>query len=197
MAAIGGRVAMASVCVFCGSQVGSDPAFVTAAVEATGLLMDGDHTIVYGGGSTGIMGVVADEVLGRSGSIIGVIPKALATVELMHTDVDDMRVVADMHERKSLMHDLADAYLILPGGYGTLEELFEAVCWNQLGFHESPVAILNTNGFYDGLVTLIDRMLSEGFVHAPHRQLIRILEKPSELPAFWEGLGTCDEPENA
>lgn len=179
---------MTSICVFCGSQTGSDPAFADAARAATLLLTDNNHRIVYGGGSTGIMGVLADEVLKQDGTIVGVIPEALATIELMHPDVSDMRVVADMHERKSMMHDLADAYLILPGGYGTLEELFEAVCWNQLGFHASPVAILNTNGFYDGLVTLIDRMLQEGFVHSPHRQLIQVLETPDELTGFLDSI---------
>ena len=178
------EIDMASVCVFCGSQIGSDPAFADSARAATLLLTNNSHRIVYGGGSTGIMGIVADEALKQDGKIVGVIPQALATVELMHPDVSDMRVVADMHERKSMMHDLADAYLILPGGYGTLEELFEAVCWNQLGFHASPVAILNTNGFYDGLVTLIDRMLHEDFLHAPHRQLIQVLDAPDELTGF-------------
>lgn len=155
---------MAAICVFCGSREGGAASFCDAAVQTAGLLAGRGDTLVYGGGSTGMMGAIANEMLRRKANVIGVIPEALATVELMHAEVDDMRVVADMHVRKATMHQLADGYIALPGGYGTMEELFETLCWAQLDFHNCPVAVLNIDGYYDGLTSLIRRMVQNEFL---------------------------------
>ncbi len=163
---------MAFVSVFCGSRTGNDPVFAEHSCHVAQGLVQAGHTIVYGGGGEGIMGVVADAALRLGGTISGVIPDCLATVELMHPGVRDMRVVTDMHARKQLMHDLSDAYVILPGGYGTMEEAFEAVTWNQLRIHHSPTGILNCAGCYDALESLCNEMVSNGFLDDSSRELL-------------------------
>lgn len=163
---------MVSVCVFCGSQPGNDPLHLQAARQLGTDLASAGHTLVYGGGSLGMMGAIADSMLQHDGTVIGVIPEALANVELMHSGVADMRIVPDMHVRKASMHKLADCYLALPGGYGTMEELFEALCWAQLDFHSAPVALLNIAGVYDGLLKLVDDMTVQGFLTPQHRKIL-------------------------
>lgn len=175
---------MAAVCVFCGSQPGNHPLHMEAARDFGTVLADGGHTLVYGGGSVGLMGAIADTVLDRHGSVIGVIPEALASVELMHTGVADMRVVPDMHVRKAIMHDLADCYVTLPGGYGTMEELFEALCWAQLEFHAAPVALLNVEGVYDNLLQLINDMVAHGFLNAKCTELLTSTTSVEELSSW-------------
>lgn len=160
---------MASICVFCGSRSGDRPEYAQAAHDLGLYLAESGHRLIYGGGSTGIMGAVADAVLQKNGHIIGVIPTHLARVELMHAAVQDMRVTADMHERKALMHQLADVYVVLPGGFGTMEEFFEAVTWAQLDLHTRPIAVLNLFGIYDGLIELMDTMMRAGFLSATCR----------------------------
>ena len=172
---------MAYVSVFCGSRTGNDPAFAEHSCRVAEGLVKAGHTIVYGGGSVGIMGVVADTALGLGGTVIGVIPDCLATVELMHPGVMDMRVVTDMHARKQLMHDLSDAYVILPGGYGTMEEAFEAVTWNQLRIHHSPTGILNCVGCYDALESLCNGMVGNGFLDDSSRELVSFCRTASGL----------------
>lgn len=172
---------MAAICVFCGSQPGNDSLYTESARSLAGLLVQHGHTLVYGGGGVGMMGTLADEVLNQNGRVIGVIPDALANVEMMHADVADMRIVSDMHARKAMMHELADGYIALPGGYGTMEELFEVLCWAQLAFHQAPVAVLNLNGMYDGLIQQIDVMLGQGFLSAKHRQLLNAATSVNEL----------------
>lgn len=159
---------MANICVFCGSRSGDCAEYTQAARELGLYLAQSGHRLIYGGGSTGIMGAVADAVLENNGSIIGVIPTHLC-VELMHAAVMDMRVTADMHERKALMHQLSDIYVVLPGGYGTMEEFFEAVTWAQLDLHTRPIAVLNLFGIYDGLIQLMDTMMNSGFLSAKCR----------------------------
>lgn len=144
-------------------------------------LATNSHTLIYGGGSTGIMGAVADAMLAMRGHIIGVIPTHLAREELMHADVADMRVTADMHERKALMHQLSEVYVALPGGFGTMEELFEAITWAQLDLHTRPIVVVNINGIYDGLVQLIDSMKSSGFLSAKCRNLVNIVDDEDSL----------------
>ena len=175
---------MASVCVFSGSQSGSDQIFAAVARELAQQLSVGGHRLIYGGGSVGLMGEMANVMLDRGAEVIGVIPEALARVELMHDRVSDMRVVSNMHERKALMHELADAYIALPGGYGTMEELFEALCWSQLDLHSAPVAILNVAGFYDGLVALLDDMVGRSFLSPTHRSIPHIAETVGDLDAW-------------
>ena len=162
---------MKRVCVFCGSASGRDPRYRESAEELGRLLAARELELVFGGGSVGLMGVVADEVLARGGRVTGVIPEALMAREVGHRQVQDLRVVPDMHARKALMAELADAFVSLPGGYGTLEELFEVATWAQLGLHVKPLGLLNVAGFYDDLVRQLDRAIAEGFV-APTRRLL-------------------------
>lgn len=175
---------MAAICVFCGSRNGTSSVFAEAAAFTGRVLAERGDTLIYGGGSTGLMGVVADEMLSRHASVTGVIPEALATVELMHTGVTDMRVVPDMHVRKATMHELADGYIALPGGFGTLEELFEALCWSQLDFHDCPVAVLNPHGYYDGLFRLLQNMVQNEFLDASCLSLLRELRSEQDV-ADW------------
>jgi uncharacterized protein (TIGR00730 family) len=158
-----------------------DPAFGEAARELGRCLAGRGQELVFGGGSVGLMGVVADAVLEAGGHVIGVIPEVLATVELLHPRVTDMRRVDSMHTRKATMAHLADAFIALPGGYGTLEELFEIITWAQLGLHQKPIGLLNTLGFYDPLVELVDHMIAAGFIKPPHRNLFLVESEPAKL----------------
>ncbi|MCL4115119.1 UNVERIFIED_CONTAM: hypothetical protein GTU68_017343 [Idotea baltica] len=175
---------MARICVFCGSQPGREPSFSEAARSVGRAMLAHGHSLVYGGGSTGQMGLLADTMLQGNGEVIGVIPEALAKPELMHQNVSDMRIVADMHQRKAQMHALADAYLVLPGGLGTLEELFEAACWAQLNFHSSPIAVLNHNGLYNHLLQLLVAMKDQQFLTDCHLSLIQLLNTPEECDSW-------------
>ncbi len=181
---------MAKICVFCGSRTGHNPEFVRAATELGLLLAQRQDTLIYGGGSTGIMGAIADAMLPVGGRIIGVIPTHLARPELTHAQVTDMRITADMHERKALMHELTDAYIALPGGFGTMEELFEAVTWAQLELHSRPIAILNTNGLYDGLIQLIQTMHREGFLSERCLQLLTVCQTVDEIGQWLDSEAT-------
>lgn len=172
---------MKRVCVFCGSKVGSHERYWQAANELGRLLVQREMGLVFGGGSVGLMGVVADAVLHSGGEVVGVIPRPLATKELLHTGVRDMRTVDDMHARKALMTELADAFVALPGGYGTLEELFEVITWAQLGFHRKNIGLLNVGGFFDPLVRLVDLAIEEGFIKPKNRQLMVVEERPEML----------------
>jgi len=172
---------MPHICVFCGSSCGRDPAYRAAAIAMGQELVRTGFGLVYGGGRVGLMGVVADAVMAAGGDVIGVIPEKLATVELLHTGVRDMRVVASMHHRKALMANLCDAFVALPGGYGTLEELFEVITWAQLGMHSKPIGILNINGYFDALLQFVERSITDCFVKPNHRQLFVIASDPAEL----------------
>jgi uncharacterized protein (TIGR00730 family) len=172
---------MASVCVFCGSQTGDHPAYVAAARQLGEFLCRNNHTLIYGGGRTGVMGAIADSMLNAGGRIVGVIPRHLARVELMHSEVADMRVTNNMHERKALMHELSDVYIALPGGFGTMEELFEAVTWAQLDLHTRPIAVLNILGIYDGLIHLVDTMRSSGFLSDRCRSILTVKDDTESL----------------
>lgn len=175
---------MPSVCVFCGSRAGHDSQYTEVARDIAEAIVEAGLTTVYGGGSVGIMGTVADVCLAAGAPIIGVIPQALADVELMHPQVTQMRVVPDMHARKALMHELSDGYLALPGGFGTMEELFEVLCWSQLNLHQSPVAVFNQNGLYDPLINLADRMVDEGFLDADSRSLMSVLTSAGQVKSW-------------
>lgn len=172
---------MANICVFCGSQVGKHPEFQQAARQLAEFMAANNHTLVYGGGGTGIMGIMADTMLQRGGRVVGVIPQHLARVELLHAGVADMRITVDMHERKATMHELADAYITLPGGYGTMEELFEAVTWAQLDLHARPIAVFNQHGLYDGLITLLDAMVQQQFLSQTSRNLLTVTDNIDAL----------------
>jgi len=169
------------VCVFCGSSPGRDPRHAQAAEAVARALAARGLSLVYGGGSVGLMGVLADHALAAGIGVIGVIPQALAQRELAHRRVADMRVVPTMHARKALMAELADGFVALPGGIGTFEELFEVVTWAQLGIHRKPVGVLNVAGYYDPLVALLQHADGEGFIWADGRELVAVEEDPGRL----------------
>ncbi len=160
---------MNSLCVFCGSRLGSDPAYERAARDLGTLLARRRCRLIYGGGSVGLMGIVADAVLAGGGEVVGVIPDFLATRELLHTGLTELKVVQTMHQRKALMAELSEGFLALPGGYGTLEELFEVITWSQLGLHRKPIGLLNTAGFFTSLVEFLDRGIKDGFIREQER----------------------------
>lgn len=172
---------MRRICVFCGSQVGKRPRYAEAANALGTLLAQRGIGLVYGGGKVGLMGVVADAVLAEGGEVIGVIPRRLMTRELAHSGVTELRVVDSMHERKAMMGELADAFMALPGGYGTLEEFFEVVTWMQLGIHRKPCGLLNVGGYYDMLLALLDHAAGESFIRPQHRGLVLVDSDPAML----------------
>lgn len=179
---------MNAVCVYCGSSPGEDPAYAAAATAVGRLLAASGRALVYGGGHVGLMGTVADAALAAGGRVIGVIPRSLEEKELAHRGLSELRVVGSMHERKAMMADLADAFLALPGGLGTLEELFETWTWGQLGLHAKPCGLLNVAGFYDPLLALVDHMVAERFVGADHRRLLLVDTDPEKLLATMAAL---------
>ena len=182
---------MRRICVFCGSSVGSDPRYRDAAAEVGRRLASDGVGVVFGGGSIGLMGVLADAALAAGGEVVGVIPHALAARELAHREVPDMRVVPSMHARKALMAQLSDAFIALPGGLGTFEELLEIATWGQLGIHHKPVGVLNVAGYYAPLITLLDHAMKEGFVSEENRRLIVVEDSP---PALLETLRRLRPP---
>ena len=155
---------MKRICVFCGSHFGADPAYRAAAAEFGQRMVERGLGLVYGGGDVGMMGTVADAVLAGGGEVIGVIPRSLRDREVAHSGLTELVVVDSMHERKRLMYARADAVVALPGGLGTLDELFESMTWNQLGIHLKPAGLLNVSGYFDPLVAMLDRALDQGFV---------------------------------
>lgn len=172
---------MRAVCVYCGSSPGEDPAYVAAAAEVGRLLARSGRTLVYGGGRVGMMGAVADAALAAGGRVIGVIPRSLVEKELAHRGVTELRVVATMHERKAVMADLADAFVALPGGVGTLEEIFEAWTWGQLGIHAKPYGLLDVAGFFTPLLDFLDRVVAAGFIRPEHRDMLLVDGDPAAL----------------
>ncbi len=176
---------LARVCVFCGSSSGTDPRYAEAAAQMGSELARRGIGLVYGGGSVGLMGVVADAVLAAGGEVTGVIPGFLHRREVAHGGVDDLRVVGSMHDRKALMADLADAFVALPGGIGTFEELFEALTWTQLGVHDKPVALLDVGDFWAPVLALLDRAVDDGFLRRDVRASVIYATTPADvLEAF-------------
>jgi hypothetical protein len=170
------------ICVFCGSSAGADRYREVAQKLGALMALEG-RTVIYGGGSVGLMGLVANAALEAGGQVTGVIPEDLARRELLHTGLTETHIVKSMHERKALMASLADAFVALPGGYGTFEELLEVVTWAQLGIHEKPVGLVNVDGFYDGLLQLVRHATSEGFIPTANAELIAVENTPEELLA--------------
>jgi uncharacterized protein (TIGR00730 family) len=169
------------VCVFCGSSPGARPAYAEATVELARLLVADGLKLVYGGAHVGLMGTLADAVLAEGGEAIGVIPRALVEKEIAHTGLSDLRVVGSMHERKALMADLSDAFVALPGGLGTLEELLEIYTWAQLGLHEKPCALLDVDGYYAGIATFLSNAVEERFLREEHRAMLIVEREPLAL----------------
>jgi hypothetical protein len=163
---------MQRVCIFCGSAAGERPEYAEAAARVGGLLAQRGIELVYGGGRVGLMGVLADAVLTNGGRGIGVIPEFLFSKEIEHRGIQDMRVVSSMHERKALMADLADGFIALPGGFGTLDEFCEILTWAQLGLHRKPCGLLNVAGYYDSFLAFLDTATRDGFIQPQYRTLI-------------------------
>lgn len=170
-----------SLCVFCGSRPGRRREYEEAALALGRRLAAGGTTLVFGGGSVGLMGSVANAVMAAGGTVIGVIPDALATKEVAHFGVSELRVVPTMHARKAMMAELAEGFVALPGGFGTFEELFEILTWAQLGIHAKPIGLLNTGGYFDALLALVDHAIAEGFIHADQRALLVAADTPDAL----------------
>jgi uncharacterized protein (TIGR00730 family) len=169
------------VCVFCGSSPGARPEYVEAAQQFGRVLAQRGLGLVYGGGHVGLMGAVADAALAVGGEVIGVLPRALFAREIGHSGLTELRVVGSMHERKALMVELADAFVMLPGGFGTFEEFCEVLTWAQLGLHRNPCGLLNVAGYYDTLIALFDHAVAERFVRPEHRALVLEDTDPERL----------------
>lgn len=172
---------MRRVCVFCGSSPGRTSAYVKAAERLARTLTRRNIDVVYGGASVGVMGSLADATLNLGGKVIGVIPKHLVDKEKSHKNLTELYIVSDMHERKALMGSLSDGFIALPGGLGTLEEFFEVLTWNQLGIHNKPCGLLNTGGYYDSLIQLLDHAVDEQFVSSTHRSFMLVENEPGLL----------------
>jgi uncharacterized protein (TIGR00730 family) len=172
---------MKRICVFCGASEGARPAYAEAARQLGAELVARGLGLVYGGCAVGLMGVLADTVLRHGGEVIGVIPQTLATRELAHSGLTELRVVSSMHERKATMASLVDAFAVLPGGLGTLDETFEALTWSQLGIHGKPIGALNVEGYWDGLRRVIDHAVRERFVSPEYGGLLLFADTPADL----------------
>ncbi|MBX2955913.1 MAG: TIGR00730 family Rossman fold protein [Cyclobacteriaceae bacterium] len=170
-----------NICVFCGSGVGNNTIYADTARELGALLALEGHTLVYGGGNIGLMGIVADAVLERKGQVIGIIPDFLMKKEVGHTGLTQLEIVSSMHERKRRMADLADAFLVLPGGWGTLDETAEILTWKQLGLIHQPIAFLNVDGFYDSLLIQMNAMVKAGFLKDTNMDFVRVAETPEKV----------------
>ncbi len=169
------------MCVFTGSSEGRRPSYRAGAVALGAALVERGFDLVYGGAHVGLMGAVADAVLQNGGHVIGVIPQALVAREVAHTGLSDLRVVSSMHERKALMAELSDGFIAMPGGWGTLEELFEVLTWGQLGLHRKPVGLLNVDGYFDPLLAFLRHAVTEQFVRTEFEHLLPVAESPIEL----------------
>lgn len=170
-----------SLAVFCGSKSGNDILFTEHAKQLGYLLAEDNITLIYGGGNKGMMGAVANAVLEKKGKVIGIMPKILCTIEHQHNGLTEMIEVEDMHSRKRMLYEKCDAALILPGGYGTMDEFFEMLTWNQLNIHDKKIFVLNTSGFYDHLILFIKKMEEQGFLYHKIIDRLEIVSSPGEL----------------
>jgi uncharacterized protein (TIGR00730 family) len=172
---------MKRICVFAGSNSGSEIEYLAAARALGDALVRRELALVYGGARVGLMGALADAVLAARGHVTGVMPEALFAKEAVHKGLSDLRVVVSMHDRKAMMGDLADGFIALPGGWGTLEEFFEVLTWAQLGLHQKPCGLLNVRGFFDGLLSFMEHAIDERFVRPEHRSMVITSDSPDSL----------------
>jgi len=172
---------MRSICVFCGSSTGKNEVYKSAAKDLGKFLAEKNITLVYGGGNIGLMGAIANSVLEKNGKVIGVIPQSLQDKELAHEGVTKMYVVKSMHERKALMAQISDAFIAMPGGFGTLDELFESLTWNQLEIMNKPIAVYNINGYFDHLIALLKQGVTENFLRKEHLKNIIVASEPDKI----------------
>lgn len=177
---------MKNICVYCASNAGVRGEYAEAARQLARCLAAAGVGIVYGGASKGIMGVLADEMLEAGGQIVGVIPRALQAREIAHRSLTELHVVNSMHERKAMMAERSDAFVALPGGFGTLEEIVEMLTWAQLRIHDKPCAVLNVQGYFDGLLAYLDHAVAEGFLRPQHRKMLLVARDPEELLRCFE-----------
>jgi uncharacterized protein (TIGR00730 family) len=178
---------MRRICVYAGSNPGTDPAYAACAAELARAAVERGLGVVFGGGKVGLMGVLADAALEAGGEVIGVMPQDLIDREIGHQGITELRVVGSMHERKALMAELSDGFAALPGGAGTLEELIEVYTWSQLGLHRNPMGVLNVSGYYDPLAGMLDHAVAEGFLRQTHRDAMHFAATPQELLDAFEG----------
>lgn len=169
------------IAVFCGSNTGNLSAYSEDAKKLANVMSDAGITLIYGGAKVGLMGVIANQMLENNSHVIGVMPKSLVDVEIAHEKLSELRVVNSMHERKALIATLADGFIMLPGGPGSLDEFFEMFTWGQLGYHTKPCGILNTDGYYDNLLKFLDHSVLQGFLKQSHRNMIIVNQEPSSL----------------
>jgi uncharacterized protein (TIGR00730 family) len=177
---------MKTLCVYCGSSFGTSPRYAEAARELAGAMVKRGIALVYGGGNVGLMGTIADEVLRLGGEVTGVIPKALMEREVGHHGLTRLHVVENMHERKALMAELSEGFIAMPGGIGTLEELFEVTTWAQLNFHDKPIGVLNVDGYYNALLYFIVHATEQGFLKKQHASLLMVEPNPAALLARFD-----------
>jgi len=173
-----------NIAIFCGSKTGNNPLFSQHSKRVGEWMAENNLGIIYGGGKVGLMGIVADASLAKGGNVIGVIPEVLLAWEQQHYGISDLRVVTDMHVRKKMMYELCDAAIVLPGGYGTLDELFEIVTWNNLKIHEKKIILLNSAGFYNHLIAHIDMMQEEGYLYDDWRNRIIVCDEPEAIFSY-------------
>ena len=172
---------MKSICVFAGSNSGTHAEYTSAASQLGRVLAQRKLDLAYGGARVGLMGALADAALSEGGRVIGVMPQALVAKEVAHRGLTELRVVKSMHERKAVMAELADGFVALPGGWGTLDEFFEVLTWGQLGLHAKPCGLLNVRGYFDGLLAFVDHSIDQGFVRREHRPMICVSDSPGGL----------------
>lgn len=185
---------MQSIAVFCGSSPGNSPSYKLAATRLGEYLASQSIELVYGGAQVGLMGAVADGCLAAGGRVFGVLPQALAEVELAHPGLTELHIVPDMHARKYAMAERADGFIAMPGGAGTLEEIFEVWTWTQLGMHKKPLGLLNISGFYDPLIEFLDSIPGAGFMRPAHRDLLQVADQPDQLLAMLRSCVLPDVP---
>ncbi|MEM8897028.1 MAG: TIGR00730 family Rossman fold protein [Bacteroidota bacterium] len=174
-------MSFSSLCIFCGSNPGKKSVYADGARALGSLMAEQKIKLVYGGGKIGLMGIIADTLLEKGGEVIGVIPDFLMKKEVGHTGIQEMHVVKTMHERKYLMSEIADGFIAMPGGFGTLDELAEILTWAQLGLHQKPIGILNIDGYFDGLLSFVDTMVKEGYLVAQNSKMILVDDDPKKL----------------
>jgi uncharacterized protein (TIGR00730 family) len=179
---------MKAICVFCGANFNGDPQLKQAIELLADVMVSKNITLIYGGGKVGVMGLLADAVMSRGGEVVGVIPQFLMDKEVGHTGITELRIVDNMHQRKQLMNDLCDGIIMLPGGFGTLEEFFEVLTWLQLGLHNHPVGVLNVGGFYDLLLKQMDVMVEQRYLKPTNRDLVLASVDPIELVNLMENI---------
>ena len=184
---------MTSICIFCGANFNSDPVLREAAEQLIEVMFNRNISLVFGGGKVGMMGLLADEMISRGGKTIGVIPQFLMDKEVGHTGLTELHIVETMHQRKQLMNDLCDGIIMLPGGFGTLEEFFEVLTWLQLGLHNKPIGVLNVNGFYDYLLKQMDVMVEQKFLKPTNRKLVLTSGDPIELVSLMENFNAVPD----